>query len=309
MKNVLILILLAVALPWPAAAQKNKIVSIEATGEVPYTEDKSEKELRQEALQQAILNGLQEEFGMVTYQGDKLSTGNYSGSEVKTTENFSSYAGTQVKGDLIKTEQCKCKEVIVPPSVTGREMPEKVYRCTVKFTARKASESKPDFEAYPIWRLEKKAQTFSFENEDPFYLYFKSPSSGFLSVYLDDSKTCQRLLPSKNMGPEFEDGVPVTGDKEYYLFSRDKQFNYFGKENAMEAYVMSTEYPQETNQLIIIFSKNPVAKPPLKDGAGKEYPKEMTTKEFETWRIKKQSLTKDMAVSTILITISKPEKE
>jgi len=319
MKKIIILILLAVTLPWLAAAQKNKIVTIEATGEVPYTEEKSVKDIKREALNEAILNGLQEKFYEPIFKGDKSSGTNVEkGGEPKTSQNYTWFAGTLVKGEVIEILQERYKEEILPPSETGRNVPEKVYRCTVKFTAREVSESKPEFDAYPLFSPDKKSQTSNFVHNDTLYLYFKTPSTGFLSVYLDDGAICQQLLPFKWMGPESEDGVKLEADKEYILFCPKNNLNYYNTKGKSDYITVFTEKAMELNRLIVIFSKSPVTKPTLKEGLGmenpteadlKNLPKASYSKEFEEWRIKMQSRTKDMAVSTFLITIKKKDAE
>jgi hypothetical protein len=320
MRKLIMLILLMTVQPWIALAQKNKIVTIEATGEVPFPDDKSRKEVEGEAEAKAIFNGLRKTFGEFMFKGDAASgTNNQQGAnDPKTSNNYAFYGMTELKGNLLEVKDKKCEVDILQPSVTGRELPEKICRCTIRFTAMEASGSQPTFIAYPLWSPNKKSRGSDFANEDTLYLYFSSTSTGYLSVYLDDTKTCQQLLPFKWMGPESEDGVKLEADKEYILFNPKNNLNYYDTMGKSDYLTLFTEKAMELNRLIVIFSKSPVTKPPLKEGLGmenpteadiKNLPKAISTKEFEQWRITRRSLSKDMTERTFLITIKKKDAE
>ncbi len=76
------------------------------------------------------------------------------------------------------------------------------------------------FDALPLACLKLNCKTISFQNNDALYFYFRSPQSGFLSIFIDDNQFSQRLLPYHNMEAKYENGVTVEADKEYFFSAK-----------------------------------------------------------------------------------------
>jgi hypothetical protein len=316
MKKLILLVLLI--LPWGVIAQQGKIVSIEGSAQVEFPDYKSRQQVEKEAEDQAIINALENAFGRAVIESNSTYLSNINtGKKVETNTCFNMIANTLVKGEVLNVLDKKCEEVPGIKLSDGRKIPVKDLKCTVKIEARELSESLPEFESSPLACIHIKCKTTGFKNNDPFYLYFKSPVSGFLTVFLDDGKKSQRLLPYQGMTGKYEDEVPINADQEYYLFSREKQYSYFGDDNQADEYNMVAETIQDQNRIFIVFSTTPIPKPGLKEGMGIEelsdfekqggwkVPKALSSEDFQGWLIKNRIHNRNISVKTIDITITK----
>ncbi len=316
MKKLISLLLLI--LPWGVNAQQGKIVTIEGSAQVEFPDYKSRQQVEKEAEDQAIINALENAFGRAVIESNSTYLSNINtGEKVETNTCFNMIANTYVKGEVLNFLDKKCEEIPGVKLSDGRRIPVKDLKCTVKIEARELSESLPEFESYPLSCLHINCKTTSFKNNDPFYLYFKSPVSGYLTVFIDDGKKSQRLLPYQGANGNYEEGVPITADKEYYLFSREKNYSYFGDDSKADEYSMVAEKIQDQNRVFVVFSTTPIPKPGLKEGMGTEelsdiekqggwkVPKALSSKEFQDWLIKNRIHNKNISVKTIDITISK----
>ncbi|GAH77390.1 unnamed protein product, partial [marine sediment metagenome] len=176
-----------------------------------------------------------------------------------------------------------------------------------------------DFATYPLACTNLKCRTTSFMENDVFFLYFLSPVSGYLCVYLDDAQYSQCLLPYKNIPVEYESGMPVKADREFIFFSREPEHNYFNDEDFEEdVYTLYSDSKKDINRLFIIFSKTPLNKPKLDDNVktgllteqeiveGYTMPKALKSEDFQKWLNKCRSYGKEnMQVDIIDITITK----
>ncbi len=312
-----ILLMLIIILPWASFAQRDRIVTIEGTAQVPHPKSISLEKAEAEAVNKAIINAMEMEFGTAVIEGNSLYLKNLNtGKTVKTISVFTSIGNTIVGGEVLEIVKKNCEEVTGKMIIGGREEKVTEYKCTVRIRARELSELKPEFEAFPMACLNVKCQTTDFNNRDTLYLYFKSPSSGFLSVFIDDGKLCQRLLPYRRM-TENENGVPIIADKNYYLFSKDKNYTYFGDAELTDTYLMSADNPQDQSRIYVVFSTTLIQKPGLKEGLGIEklsqedkengakLPKALSSEEFLRWQIKNRTINKNISISTIDVTTTK----
>ncbi len=312
-----ILLTMIVILPWATFAQRGRIVTIEGTSQVPYPNNKSKDQVDAEAENKAIINAMEMEFGTAVIEGNSLYLQNLNmGKTVKTISNFTSFGNTIVGGEVLEIVKKNCEEVTGKMLIGGREEKVKEYKCTVRIRARELSELKPEFEAFPMACLNVKCQTTSFNYRDTLYLYFKSPSSGFLSVFIDDGKLCQRLLPYRRL-TEYENGAPIIADMGYYLFSKNKNYTYFGDAELTDTYLMSADNPQDQSRIYVVFSTTLIQKPGLKEGLGIEklsqedkekgakVPKALSSEEFLRWQIKNRTINKNISISTIDVTTTK----
>jgi hypothetical protein len=109
------------------------------------------------------------------------------------------------------------------------------------------------------------------------------------------------------MSNEYEGGMPVKADKEYIFPSDD--FNYYS--------ILYAETMQDLSRMFIIFSKNPINKPFLKENINSvilsEFEKEqgyftpdgLESVKFQKWLQKNRYARKDIQVKFIDITITK----
>jgi hypothetical protein len=138
-----------------------------------------------------------------------------------------------------------------------------------------------------------------------------------LTVFLDDSRKCQRLLPYSGMTGIYEDEAPIKADQEYILFSRDKNYSYFENTFTADEYQLTAESIHDQNRIFIIFSRTPIPKPSLRNGMGEEdlsenekqggwkVPKALRSEDFQQWLLRNRIHNKNIQVKTIDITITK----
>ena len=230
-------------------------------------------------------------------------------------------ANTYVRGEVIEVLKRSFEDKEGVKIINGEKAKVTEIRCDIKIKAKKLTEPPINIISFPLACKNIRCETTSFYDNDTLYLYFKSPSSGYLSVFLDDNKNSFRLLPYQNMPVKYEDGMPIIADKEYILFSTDTKHNYIEDKNFVEdTYLLDAESAQDMNRLFIIFSKSPLNKPILKDNTnnpkysgltefeksnGYTIPKALESEDFQNWLQKNRIFRKDIQVKMIDITISK----
>jgi len=313
-----ILQFLLIVLPFILNAQDDRIKIIEGEGQAEFPDYKSRQQVEKEAEEMAIINALENEYGRVIIQGNSTYIKNLrTGEMVETTTSFNSIANTYVKGEVIEVTDRKFTVVPGIKIIDGRKTEYQELKCTIQLKARALTDAPIAFEAIPLNCYHVKCKTTSFSNNDQLYLYFKSPSTGFLTVFLDDGKKCQRLLPYLGMTNKFEDGVPIAADQEYLLFSGEKDKKYFDYQGSTDEYIMVAEHVQDQNRLFVVFSTTPIPKPSLKEGIGSEeltenekrggwrVPKSLSSEDFQGWLIKNRIHNRNIGVKIIDVTITR----
>jgi hypothetical protein len=305
-------------LPCGIFAQQGDILEIKGSAQVEYPDSKSKQQVEGEALEMAEINALEGAFGRAVVESNSTYLKNLNtGEKVETTTVFNMMANTLVKGEVIEVIEKKFEEIPGIRIIDGKKVTVRDLKCTIQIKARELSESQPDFEAFAMGCLNIKCRTTVFRNNDPLYLYFKSPSSGYLTIFLDDGYKCQRLLPYSCMKENYEDGVPVTADKEYNLFSEDRDHTYFGDECKADEYSVVAESIHDQNRIFLVYSSTPIPKPGLKQGVGIDdlseaekssgwkVPKSIGSEDFQRWLINNRMHNKNIRLKMIDITITK----
>lgn len=289
-------------------AQKKDIVTSEGTYQLEFPDNKSRQQVEKEALELATINALEKAFGKVIYQGNSTYISNINtGEKTETKSVFNMIGNTYVKGEVLEILDTKFKEITGDKFIDGKKIPIKDIECKIKIKARELKEPKVEFDVFTLSYPNIRAKTTSFTANDTLYLYFKSPVSGYVSVFLDDNKYSTRLLPYNTESINSEGGMFVKADKQYIFFSSDAD-NY---------YILTTETRQDLNRMFIIFSKNPIDKPFLKENIDpdilSEFEKEqgyttpdgLESEKFQEWLQKNRYARQDIQVEIIDITITK----
>ena len=231
-KKILLLILLF--LPFSFVTGQ-KPVKTSGEAQVELTETRSRQEVKKEAKDLAIINALERAFGRVIIQGNSTYISNIStGEKTETNSVFNMIANTSVKGEVDEVISEKYEDVKGYKVIDGKKVEITEIKCEITIRARELTEPPIDFTTYTLACTNIKCRTTSFMENDDFFLYFLSPISGYVSVYLDDVEYSQRLLPYRNMPVEYESGMPVKADREFIFFSREPEHNYFKDENFEE---------------------------------------------------------------------------
>jgi len=296
----------------PPQLFSQKVVTTEGTAQVELTKTLSREQAESQAKEKAEINAIEKAFGSVIVSGNSTKIRNeQTGQEVKTNTVFSMIANTMVKGEVIQILDEKYSDVTGSKNINGRIEPVTEIRCDIRIKAKEIITPPPNFVSFPLACTNVRCQTTDFRNKDSLFLYFSSPVSGYLSVFLDDNTATSCLYPYSRMPEEFEGGVPVKADQKYILFSDKREFNYFpGKNIDVDLYELGTEKSQEINSLFIVFSKTPVNKPPLTAIKALEdkysLPRSLNSEDFQRWLNSYRSHEKaGVEVSIINITITK----
>ena len=271
-------------------AQKTLTVSSTYTYYAP--KNMSVEEAERIALERTKIQALADAFGTFVTQSNSTVVSNENGnSDI----HFFSLGGSDVKGEWIET-------IGEPKFDISFEERSVVVVCTVKGRAKEIKGNRVDFEVLTLRNAPNiNFNTTQFNDGDDLFLYFKAPVAGYLNVFLlnteEDEAFC--LLPYKNSKTG---AFYVDADKEYYLFSKDKdEIN----KSIVDEYSLSASASKEFNDLVIIFSPNEYNKVNLKSQKEITVPKNTSISKFNEWLSKLKSKNNDISTSILTLTITK----
>jgi hypothetical protein len=258
--------------------------NVNGTYRMKQEDNMTREETLKKAEEFAKIDAIEGKFGTLV---DKESSIRIKDSK----DSFSLIAGTKVKGEWIETIN---KEFIVecyPFNKDGFKNTEIYITCTIEGKARKA-QSRPAIEIETRRCKQPECEASIFSNGDLFYLSFKSPVSGYLSIFDEAGDATMRLFPYNSM--KTESCFKVDGDKEYIFFSKDKEHDFFPGYDVDEI-KLTTDRDREYNIIYVVFSESGFLKPILSDiktiGEGEMLPRSMRTEDFKAW-LSKNSMEK-----------------
>ena len=298
-------------------SQENEIIIVDGKAQIEFPEYKSLLQVKNEAEESATINALEKAFGVMVIEGNSTFVKDVeSGKKFETNTVFNSIGNQWVKGELIEVLDRQFKEVFGVIFIDGKEKQIKEIKCTIKIRARELQDNPVNFKIYSLNCLDINCKTNTFNaGKDDFYIYFSCPVSGYLAIFLDDGEQAQRLLPYKNMGSRFEQGVPIKANTEYFLFRNKEPYKYFNT-NADE-YTLEANQLLDQERLFIIFSKNQIVQPYInKNNSNKQLsdieekidlnvPDALPSEEFQKWLIQSRINNRDIVVKIEYITIKK----
>ncbi len=312
----LTLLLLLFAIYTNALTQTAKVVSTSGKAQVQwYPERESLTEARARALKSAKINALENAFGTVITQDNVLYLENKkTGEKVETNSIFKMIGNTAVKGEIIDIKKEDYKQSVRKERVDGRKRKITYITCKLKILAKELTATDIEIENFPLNSVKILKPVFEFKEGDNLYVYFKSPVTGYLTVFLDDNKHAQCLLPYRNMPEGLEDAMPIKANKEYVFFSDYDEHNYFDDDYfAEDTYKLVATDQKDINELYIIFSKEKLNKPILNaaddnveiDQTTYELPRTINSDEFKKWLVKIKQIRDDIKVNAVRISIEK----
>ena len=257
------------------SAQKSKIKTTEGMAQIRLEQNMTKEEAYRKVEQLAIIDAITNAFG--TYVGQESNLTVESGKS-----SFNIIGTTKVKGDWIETLNAKINEGFREIKTENGRQQELWITCTIKGKAKEAT-PKADIEVYTLSYPNVASKSTTFKSGDSMYLYFKSPVDGFLSIYLDDGKNIFKIFPYQDM--DSESCLKVIADREYILFSKAKEHNYFG--NSVDELELFTPLKSELDKLHILFSEKKYFKPRLTDSnkleSGYIVPKSSSRQQTANW--------------------------
>jgi hypothetical protein len=251
----------------------------------------SVEEAKRTALERAKIQAIADEFGTLVSQSTSTIITNNNG---ESDTQFFSLGGSDVKGEWIET-------IGEPSFDVTFEKHFLVVKCSVHGKAKEIVSSKIEFIVKTLRNgTSLKFESTEFKDRDDMYLYFKSPESGYLSVYLLDesSQIVYCILPYKR-----SDGAPyaIEPNQEYVFFSLPLAKS--NDSNITDEYCMTCNDQVELNTLYVLFSKCQYSKlSMLSDING--LPAYATNKDFLSW-LTSFRISKDTSVQIIDIKIKK----
>ena len=273
----------------PILAQRTEKVRAEYIYHAP--ENISLEEAKRIALERAKIQAIADEFGTIVSQSNTTLVSNRNG---ESSTDFFSLGGSEVKGEWIET-------IDLPEYDINYEQGMLVVKAIVSGRIREIVSAQIDIKAEVLCNgTDLKFARTDFKNGDDLYLYFQSPVSGYLAVYLLDevNQMVYCLLPYKN-SPEAV--APIEHDRSYIFFSTKHAGD---KAHLVDEYTMTCNNSIERNTIYVVFSPNEFAKA-NSNNIEELLPQELSFEEFQKWLVKGRMRDKEMNVWIENITIRK----
>ena len=251
------------------------------------------EEAKRVALDRAKIQAIADEFGTVVSQNTTTVISNKNG---ESDTQFFALGGSDVKGEWIET-------IGNPEYQLQFENHFLVVTCSVKGKARETTTAKIEFTAKTLRNgTELRFEDTSFRDGDDLYLYFQSPTNGYLAAYLLDeqAQTAYCILPYK---AQTFSAYPIEANKEYVMFSRKEADKL--ERPMVDEYRLSCENDKEFNTLFILFSPSNIGKRNGFDDSIEEKPDRIGYRDFKQWLSKTLSRDSKIQFQEINISITK----
>lgn len=292
MKRLLLVVAILLGFGTEAVAQR----VVDVCGEYTYYDhggDVTPNEAKQIALLRARNAALVERFNETVYQSNTTVVSNRNG---ESGIDFYSIGGSDARGIWIEDSE-------EPKFSTSYEQGMLVVKASVCGKAKEIVSAGVMIDARVLRNgTSTKNESADFKSGDDMFLYFRTPTAGYLAVYLleRDNKIVYCLLPYRNSTKGI---VQVEGDKDYVFFHRDH--DKLEERRIIDEYTLTAEKDVEYNDIYIIFSPQPFYKASSTASSDELIPKELSFENFNKWMV--QCLTKDseMVVEKRLIKVTR----
>lgn len=288
-KHIGIFALIALIIPNIFATSKTKKVSVDYIYYIP--ENVSGEEAREIAVQRAKAQSIADEFGTYVSQSS-ISHIEISNEDIN--NDFLSIGGSELKGEWIETTSTPNFEYITD----GGMLAIKVH---IEGIIRNIENAKIPYDVKVLRNgIHDINESNIFMDGDDLYMTFKTPTSGFLTIYLIDSeKMAYCLLPYSHM----EEGVFKVKPNHRYVFFHPDYSEGIGKD-IVDEIVLESNSQKERNRILAIFSPNKFykANDNLTDNS---LPRNLTYMEFQKWLSNVKKKDPELSVTETLILISK----
>ncbi len=220
-------------------------------------------------------------------------------------------SASELKGEWLKTTKEEFREESRKIKDEYGSRNEIWIICEVEGKVREIVEPVIGFTFASLNCPDTRCETTDFENGESFYLKFKSPVDGYLSIYLVNSEQAFQVLPYQEMPSEYKNNVPVVADKEYIFFESNptsKYFDGFAYYLTDELY-LETDEKQEFYKIYVLFSQKPFAKPILDSTQEVEgeyaIPKLLRKRNFDVWVQDNRIFSTDFYYKTMNVRVRK----
>lgn len=268
----------------------------------------SEDDAVEKARVYAQINAIESSFGKVIIQGNSTFIQNVSTEkQVETNSVFSFMADSYVNGEWIETISEK-KDIFI--NNDGRWV-----RIRVKGRIREIQNLVNSCEVFSLCCPSIQCKTTEFSSGQKFYMYFRSPKNGFVSIYMDDpcKKITTRILPYSH----YNGGTinfPVTADTGYIFFSM--KYDYLKDIANIDELELIVNEQIEQYKIYILYSPSDFSKPILDDyskemltneqiGANYNLPPALTSEKYQNWQLTVRNKNPEIELQTLMITVRK----
>jgi len=278
--------------------QHQKILAVTEEYSMKLESSSNLERAKIDCIERAKANAIKRIFGELLIQGNTTYLRNtQTSSKVETLSRFNMIADSWVNGEWVEDLQ--------NPEISVETINKEVWiNAKVKGNIRELTSEKIDFKVITAECPKISCETESFHEGDDFYIVFKSPVSGYLSIFLDDpfNNTTYMIFPYQAMLDSSQ--IFMERDKEYVLF--DPKLKGVPDPSLIDEMTISLankEQP-EINKLFVLFSPNTILKKPQLDQR-KTFdqvnnvflPSKMKSDDFQMWVAKLRSKFKDVQFS------------
>ena len=258
---------MTVAHAFDANAQVKKV-----KGQYTYYGDQNDSpaSAKKKALEGAILNALQSEFGTIVsqdvMQADRIGA---HGEDSK----FLSINATEVKGEWIANDGDPKYEVEYGNDDCI------IVTCHISGTAKAISNESVDFETLALRNGNTRGNASTeYHQGDNLYLYLNSPVDGYVQVYLQlENGETLKLLPYQL---DTAQEVKVKKNQEYVFFDSRSKNSYDVQPDEFE---ITTDGDVEFNKLFVIFSPKVFTTPTMRPARSAYELPYLTEEDFRKW--------------------------
>lgn len=263
-------------------------VEVCGEGKYEFSENITPQEAKSEALKRAKANALEERFGVMVSQEVFSQTKELNG---KTDDYISVLSGSELRGEWIEDTREPEYQLLQEQGVW-------VYKVSVCGKARERQTADFGLIAKVLRRADdERSESADFQSGDAFYLYFRTPIKGFVSVYLaDENQNVSCLLPYQRQPVH---SVEVKADTDYLFFSEKQDNRPF-----VDEYVLTADEGIVQNRIYIVFSPNDFVKVADKERS-KDALRELSFADFQAWLSKNRGHDTQMQVVEKTLTIRK----
>lgn len=271
-----------------SAGPRTKKVRIEYTYNIPA--NVSPDEAREIAIQRAQAQAIADEFGSVVTQSSSVRI-EMSNENVNT--DFLSIGGSELKGEWIET----IGEPKIEYITDGKDI---ALHVEISGVIREILGAKVPFDVKILRNGTSDAnESEVFHNGDDFYMSFRSPSVGYIAIYLIDAENqAYCLLPYQRQ----ENGFFSTKANYRYLFFHPDFVEGIEKDMVDEI-VTDTSLGKERNRILTVFSPNKFFKA-MDQQTEKNVPRNLSYTEFQKWLANLKRHDVDVSIIETAITIS-----
>ncbi|MDE7410908.1 MAG: hypothetical protein K2M94_02600 [Paramuribaculum sp.] len=297
---------------FPVLAGNDDIITLKGEIECTVSDYLTPAEAKLKAIEYARIKLLKDAFG-VQHGSSNIMVDRQEGGHTETS--ILTVSQTDTNGEWIR--DLKEPEIVSEKSTKYGML----YSVKVKGEARRIEHQKIDLDVRLLCngcdRDRNLLRGFEYYDGDNFYVYFNSPVSGWLTIYLqdDDSKnTMQAILPYEG---QQEGAYRIEADKEYVFFSRQHaEPQYVDIAGGLKMYARKK---LDLNVVYIVFSPNEFSKANTKENKTSEkniriegqnvnlMPRETDFKKFNEWMGKVRKKDSQMQVYKFPIKIIKPK--